>query len=71
MFFKITNPKPYSTHQLPPDGPFFVWTYKHAVYQRFNQSSYRPNVDQSRVRDSLSEIKFLLSPCYIYDKIMY
>lgn len=39
-----------------------VWTYKHAVYQRFNQSSYRRNVDQSRVRDSHSEIKFLSLP---------
>lgn len=35
-----------------------VWTYEHAVYQRFIRSSWRPNVCQSSRRDSVSEITF-------------
>lgn len=35
-----------------------VWTYEHAVYQRFIRTSRRPNVCQSSRRDSVSEIKF-------------
>lgn len=36
---------------------FLVWTYKLAVYQRFNRLSSTANVDQSQVRDGLSEIR--------------